>query len=244
MAVPDLAVVTYLWSSRGKHGGGHRYGPDDVRLLQAQVARNLILPHQFVVVTDRPEAFADDAAIRAVPIDWRKHVSGTCFVRLMTFSPEARSLLGRRVLQLDLDTVVTGNIDHIVSREENLVLWRNPRRWGLTFPDVGYAANLAWFNGSVLLHRTGTMAWLWEDFDPAGPLPRGEQWYLSEAVGRDCPYWDASHGIYRYAPPHRRYGVCGELPENACIVTFPGDAGKPWRAETVAAHPWIAEYRA
>jgi len=243
MAVCDLAVVTYLWSpDAGSQYSA--YGPDDVRLLQRMVARHLTVPHEFVVVTDRPEAFADDTHIRAVPIDWRTHVPGTCLVRLFTFAPDACTVLGKRVLQLDLDSVIVGGLDRIADRNEDLVLWRNPRRWCLTYPDVGYAARLALFNGSMLLHRGGTWAGIWEDFDPISPLAKDDQWWLSSRAGADCPYWDGSHGVYRLAPVNRPWtGVGAVLPENACFVTFPGDNAKPWEPATIAAYPWIAEHR-
>jgi len=245
MVVCDLAVVTYLWSpdSPAKFGK-HRYGPDDVRVLQRMVARNLSVPHDFVVVTDWPEAFADDSAIRAVPIDWTKHIPGTCYVRLMTFSPQAELLLGKRVLQIDLDSVIVGSLDHLVARDEDLVLWRNPRRWCLTDPDAGYALKLALFNGSILLHRSGTWTQMWSDFDPSCPLARDDQWWFSFRAGPGCPYWDGSHGVYRLAHVDRPWsGVGVALPENACFVTFPGDTAKPWQPETIDAYPWIAEHR-
>jgi len=148
------------------------------------------------------------------------------------------------VLQIDLDSVIVGSLDHLVARDEDLVLWRNPRRWCLTNPDAGYALKLALFNGSILLHRSGTWTKMWSDFDPACPLAREDQWWFSLKAGPDCPYWDGSHGVYRLAPLNRPWtGVGAVLPENACFVTFPGDAGKPWRAETIEAYPWIAEHR-
>jgi hypothetical protein len=241
-----VIVATYLWNTADAAPGKHSYNRDDVRLLQQMVKRHLKTEHQFVVFTDRPEQFANDANIAAIQIDWEKHVPGTCFVRLLTFSPKLAAMFGHgtRLLQLDLDMVIVGSIDAIVDREEDLVLWRNPRRWVLTFPDVGYAARLAWFNCSILLHRCGTRPDLCEDFDPASPSSRGDQWYLSDRLGKDCPHWDGADGVYRLATADRPYfGVYGHLPENACVVAFPGDAGKPWRQDTVESNPWIAEHR-
>lgn len=244
-----LAVITYLWgeASETRYNRERAYTADDVRILQRMVERHLSLPHEFVVVTDHPEAFADDSKIRAVPIDWSKHVPGTCFVRLMTFHPDGRRIFGaERVFQMDLDTVVVGGMDAIVDRPQDLVLWRNPRRWMRSFPDDGYAKKLAYYNGSFVLHRCGILPQIWEDFDPASEwikCARDDQWYLSALAGRDWPYWDHTHGIYRIAPEHHTYGIWGELPENARLVTFPGGTGKPWQAETIATHPWIVQHR-
>jgi len=241
--VPDLAVVTYLWSPDpgSKYSA---YGPGDVRLLQRMVARHLSVPHDFVVVTDRPEAFAGDSAIRAVPIDWTTHVPGTCYLRLMTFSPPAGRVLGRRILQLDLDTVIVGDLGPVIDRAEDLVLWRNPRKWALTFPEVGYAKALAWFNASVILLRAGTWGVIWQNFDPRNPGARDDQWLISDYAGKDCPHWDESHGVYRMGSPSRPHlGVWGALPENARIVTFPGDSAKARLHGGCAVNTWIAEHR-
>ena len=124
-----LSVGTYLWrpdpGSKFKVG----YTPADVNLLQRMVARHLTVPHQFVCITDADQDAGFDPAVRVVPIDWSTHVPGTCFVRLMTFHPQGREMIGERILQLDLDTVIVGNIDHLVNREEDVVLWRNPTRF-------------------------------------------------------------------------------------------------------------------
>lgn len=240
----DLSVVTYLWSDPAVKAHKRPYAAEDVRVLQRMVARNLTAPHAFVVVTDRPEAFADDTAIRAVPIDWDKHVPGTCYVRLMTFSPQAELLLGKRVLQIDLDSVVVGSLDPIVSRDEKLVLWRNPLRWRFADLDHENAARLAIYNASIVLHRAGSMTELWNDFDPAHPIAKDDQWWLAFRVGMNCGYWDGRDGIYRLA--HEKWpetGVGEALPKNARFITFPGDTAKPWQPDTIAKYPWIAGHR-
>lgn len=237
-----LAVVTYWWQP-DEGSAFHRYDADDVRLLQRQVARHLPIPHEFVVVTDQPEAFADDEDIRAVPIDWTTHIPGTCYVRLFTFSPQAKQILGERILQLDLDSIVVADLTPIVGRDEDLVLWRNPRKWVLTFPEVGYAKALSWFNGAVLLHSPGTRAEIWQNFRKTWTYARDDQWLISDFAGKDNPYWDESHGIYRSAPRRKPWlGFRGSLPENARLVTFVGGY-KPWNPEVIAENPWIEEFR-
>ena len=238
-----ITVAAYWWTDENpsKFNAKHQYGPDDVRLLQRQVARYMAQPHDFVVITDRPELFADDEHIRAVPLDLTTHVPGTCFVRLMTFSPMARESIGERVLQIDLDTVIVGGLDSIVSRSSDIVMWRNPSRipW-----DAPVKAGRPYYNTSMLLHRTGTLTHIWEEFDPKAPRYRDDQWLLSDKLGPNVPYWDGSDGVYRLAREDTPgSGVAGTLPENALVVTFPGSEGKPWDAAIAAANPWIAEHR-
>src|SRR3989304_2641053 len=210
-----LTVATYFWTDENpsKFNAKHQYGPDDVRLLQRMVARYMGQPHDFAVITDRPEFFADDEHIRAVPIDKTTHVPGTCFVRLMTFSPAARETIGELVLQLDLDTVIVGGLDSIVSRTSAIVMWRNPARIPWELPAK---AGRPYYNTSMLLHRTGTLMHIWEEFDPRAPRYRDDQWLLSDKFGPNVPYWDGSDGVYRLAREDTPgSGVSGTLPENA-----------------------------
>jgi hypothetical protein len=239
----SVAVATYWWTPQGQAASGyHQYSPDDVRLLQRMVSRHMTAPHEFVVITDRPELFADDEHIRAGQIDWAKHVPGTCFVRLMTFSPAAREVIGERVLQIDLDTVIVGSLDDLVARTEDLVMWRNPARIPY---DAPVKAGRPYYNTSILLHRTGTLPELWSGFNPARPMFRDDQWYLSDALGPDVAYFDgARDGIYRLAREDTPgSGVVAFLPENARIVTFPGSEGKPTSPRILEENPWIAEHR-
>lgn len=238
----SLTVATYWWSPDSqKPSGYHPYTADDVRLLQRQVSRYLSVPHDFAVITDRPGLFAGDEAIRAVPIDWTTHVPGTCFVRLMTFSPKARETIGEKVLQIDLDTIIVGGLDSIVSRTSDIVMWRNPSRIPWEAPAK---AGRPYYNTSLLLHRSGTLAHIWEEFDPREPRYRDDQWLLSDKLGPKVPYFDGNDGVYRLAREDTPgSGVWGTLPENARIVTFPGSEGKPWEPRIAEANPWIAEYR-
>jgi hypothetical protein len=187
--------------------------------------------------------FADDAAITAIPIDWTTHVPRTCYVRLMTFHPDGAAIFGERILQLDLDTMIVGNLDAIASREEDLILWRNSC-WGPAFP------SRAFYNTSVLSHRCGTEPYIWRQCarmtEAACRALKDDQWYLSAVVGKEAPYFDgARDGVYRIAREDTPgSGVWGALPKNARIVTFPGSEGKADNPRVRAGNPWIREFAA
>ena len=238
-----LTVACYLWyDPMWRHSGAFTYGARHVRLLRDMVAKNITVPYEFVCITDRPHLFANSPGIRAIMIDWTTHVPGTEFVKLMTFHPNGRQIIGERVLQLDLDTVIVNNIDKIVNRDEDLVVWRNPTRIPYANPAK---SSRPYYNGSVILHRCGTHPEIWKVFDQKKPTPnvRDTQVWMSVLIGPDAPYWDDRDGIYRIARADTPgSGVSGLLPDNACIVTFPGDQGKPWLPEVRKANPWIADY--
>ncbi len=240
-----LTVATYFWQPDPGSKFNAPYTASDVRRLQRMLAVHLQVPHQFAVITDRCELFADDADIRAIPIDWTTHSPGSCYVRLMTFHPQGRELFGAdRLLQIDLDTLIVGNIDHLVARGEDLVLWHNPTRHPLR-------PGRSVYNTSILLHTLGSKPELWQvyvNMRAAGSsIPaKDDQWYLSDALGEDVPYFDGKRdGVYRIARADTpNSGVWGHLPANACIVTCPGSEGKADNPIVMAGNPWLAEYRA
>jgi hypothetical protein len=103
-----------------------------------------------------------------------------------------------------------------------------------------------YYNTSVVFHHCGTKPEIWERFDPKHPPAKDDQWYLSDLYGMDCPYFDGEHdGVYRIGRDDTlNSGVFGELPANACVVTCPGDKGKPWMmADGMQRYPWIVEHR-
>ena len=147
-----LIVATYYWSDPTRAGRGYTFNHDHVRTLRNMVERNLTIPYRFVCVTDDKIDGVD-----TVPLDWRKHVPGTIFMRLMQHNPDIADVLGKRILSLDLDIVITGNIDHIAGRPEDIVLWRNPN-----FPQP----RRAFYQSSVQLFSAGARPQLWNEFDP------------------------------------------------------------------------------
>ena len=195
-------------------------------------------------MTDNLEAFANDANITALPLPLATHVPNTCFVRLFTFAPAAKDILGERVLRIDLDTIVVGNLDSLVRRNDDLVMWRNPTRWWMEqHRELANKEAYGFWCGSLLLHTTGTMPYLFSQFDPKKPGAIDDDHYLSKVMGPHCAYWDQEDGVYRYITNDmwRLSGVVSTLPENAKIVFFPGTE-KPWVPSVIARAPWIKQY--
>lgn len=242
-----LAIVCYFWHDAA--ADTVNYTIDDVALLKSMVERHITVPHKFVCLADQPNRFAQ-VGVDAAQLDMRAHVPRRIWAKLMTFSPDIGEVLGAdRIVAIDLDTVIVGNIDAVVARDEPLVLWRNPGRQPWAKPE-GRGANRALYNSSVVSIRPGARSDIWNEFiekTPEASLAMRymhDQDWISYKVGMDCPYFDDSHGIYRLGRADTPgSGVNGTLPDNACIVTFPGDGGKPWLKHVMAENPWIAEHR-
>jgi hypothetical protein len=238
-----ITVACFLWHDpQAKHRNLYTYGPEHVRTLKRMVDRHLSLPHEFACITDRPELFAADAAIRPVALDTTTHIPGTRFIKLMAYRPDAGDILGPRILCLDLDTVVTGRLDPLVDRPEDLVLWRNPNFGG---------RRRARYNTSMVLLRAGARPELWTRFDKrrtpdmlAAYVGGTDQAWVSHVASPDEAHWTDRDGIYGagrlldIVP-----GVQTVLPDDARIVFFPGRR-EPSLPAIKELHPWIdAHYR-
>lgn len=229
-----LAITCFLWDDPTREGRGYSFAEEHVHVLKAMIARNCTVPHRFVCVTDR-----QIAGVETLPIDMQKHVPGTVFARLMQHRPDYDSLIkADRILSLDIDVAIVGNIDHIVSRREDFVIWKNPN-----FPQPGRA----FFQSSVQLFTPGARSELWADFDPA-ETPKWVNWrfggkeqaWISERLAWTEATFDHRDGIYGSARLGGT-GIGSMLPRNACIVSFPG-ARAPWQPEMQEQHPWLAQH--
>ena len=239
----QLTVACFYWrDNHDRCQNVYQYSSEDVTLLRNQVRRNLSRDHEFVCITDRPKDIDPD--IRTVPLDKRLHIPGGRYAKLQVFPESAADTIGKRILTIDLDTVIVGNINHLVDRDEDLVLWRNPN-WGLK--------RRAYYNTSVMLVRPGARAEIYNRFDPKRSHDEAfeatgwggtDQRYISWIVGRDEANWTAKDGIYGAGRlgDYNPGTATTVLPENACIVTFPGRR-HPKMAKTQAKHPWIVEHR-
>lgn len=202
------------------------YSVEHVNVLRRQVDRNLSLPHEFVCITND---VGFDSGIRSIPLDRRTFIDGArWYAKLMVFHPNASKLIGQRILLLDLDAVVTGSLDGIAKRSEDLVLWRNPN-WG--------RAGRTFYNSSIVLVSGGSRPEIWNDWSEAEITRGGDQEWLSRRCSMDEAHWTDADGIY---------GSCqfnpGKLPKDARIVFFAGKREPGQKSEQLK-HPWIAEHR-
>ena len=197
------------------------------------VDRNLSIPHRTICVTDD-----EIDGVDTIPLDWRKHVPGTVFLRLMQHNADIGRMIGSRILSLDIDLVITGNFDHIVTRPEKAVWWRNPN-----FPKP----QRSFYQSSVQLFTPGATQCLWDDFDPL-ETPKWVNWrfggreqaWIAERLSWTEPYFSDDDGIYG-AGRLGGAGIYSELPENACLVSFPGKRA-PWQDDIQSKHPWVKEH--
>jgi len=241
MKDPFVTVVTFLWDDPERDKThSYKFGPEHVVILRNMVRRHLTIPHEFVCVSDKSHPLLKDEKIRRVPLDISTHVPNTVFARLFMRHPNIACHLGKRILSLDLDCIICGNMDDIVGRTEDNVLWHNPN-YGLP--------RRAFYQTSIQLFSAGARSELWSDFSPEW-TPKwanrrrfggAEQAWVSERLDWDEAYWDGSHGVYGAGRGEGK-GPRKVLPENAKIVFFPGGNRAPHLPETQAEYPWCKEF--
>lgn len=239
-----LTVVTWKWLKIGYRSS---FTAEHVNTLKAMVARHYPDPHRFVCVTDDSAGLDED--IETIEIgdelariknpSWPKGPS--CYRRLRMFSHEFG--FGPRIVSLDLDTVITGDLRPIFNRPEPMVLWADP-----LFPQRMYC-------GSMVLFNAEAFDFLYRQFDPdvsprlaheAGCMGSDQGW-ISYKLGPNMPVWTAQDGVYSFrvhfqgkdrkisAPPRH------DLPGNARIVFFHG-AKDPWHPDVQRQYPWITDH--
>lgn len=242
-----LSVVTWKWSAPAPANGrpgdrlGTRYTAEHVNRLAAMVGRHLPEPHQFVCIADDARGLA--GGIRYMP-GWSgddhlyRHTR-----RLRTFSAEMAELLGPRILMLDLDTVILGDLTPLVEVTAPLALWR--------CPSLRTASGLV-YNPSVALFDAGYLDPMWRAFatDPDGTVARARKngWRNSDqAVINDwitehalpVHAWTDADGLYSFRDAARHWPCA---PPDARLVGFYDPRYDPSMTELHAEHPWIAEH--
>jgi hypothetical protein len=237
--VEPLTVVTYKWKPRA--GYRSKFGPEHVNTLARMIARHYPHPHRFVCVTDDPTGI--EAPVQTIPLwpDYAELVNPSapstgpsCYRRLRMFARDAADWLGRRIVALDLDCVVTGDLTPIFHRTEPFVIWAD------TNPKTPY-------NGSLMLFTAGAVAELWEEFDPIQSPKRtraagyfgSDQAWISLRLGGGQPTFKRQDGVLSYRVHLKQLGVQNRLPAATRLVIFHGSVD-PWSAEAMAL-PWVKE---
>jgi hypothetical protein len=157
------------------------------------------------------------------------------------FSAEARDIIGGRIVSMDLDTVITGDLTSLFTREEDFVIWGGRAAQPKT------RIPFCWYNGSLMMLRAGTRTKVWDTFDPKrSPQEahranaRGsDQGWIAFCLGEKEATWGESDGVFSYRShiiPNQ-----GKLPSSARLVAFHGNHD-PWQPEVQRVAPWIREY--
>lgn len=235
-----LTVVTWLWTPPPNIKHRTTYGPEHVNSLCRMVRSFYPHPHRFVCLTDDPRGIECET----LPV-WTDHAglpppggsihNPQCYRRLRLFSPEARELLGTRIVSLDLDAVICGDLSP---------LWNRPEPFVIRASSHGYMNQR--YNGSMFMLTAGAEPQVWADFDPV-MTPRkavrarlvGSDQAAIQLLAPNAATWTVADGVVSWYLECWRHN--GRLPAGARIVFFEGRR-KPWMREAQKVSPWIKEF--
>lgn len=236
-----LSVVCWKWAPQP--GYRSTYTADTVHVLRNMVRRHYTDPHRFICVTDDPAGLDPDVEVVPLWNDYAdlQHPSNylypSCYRRLKAFSPEIRSLFGKRFVSLDLDCVIVDDLRPIWNRREDFVAWG------------GTTSKPNSVNGSMFLMTAGARAQVWTNFHPvyspkhakdAGFYGSDQAWIGYCLSSRCEARWTTADGVYSYRMHVAPYG--GRMPPGARIVFWNGKKD-PWGKEAQGLDWVCSNYR-
>lgn len=200
---------------------GTRYGPEYVNRIYAMVKRNITPPFSVICLSDNREGIRPEVIVRDLPPLGCKYPSNSPgkWRKLILWSENLYGIKGV-ALFVDLDVVITGNLDDFFSfaNPDDVILMRN---WVVPFERLGQT--------SVFRFPVGKNRYLLDNFrrDPeaiAGRY-RFEQRYVTRKVKGGVKFWPGKwvkhfrmdclgFWAFRYFRPPR-------LPRGTRIVIFP-----------------------
>lgn len=225
-----LTFVTFLWRQPGYHTA---YGAEHVRRWAKMVRKHYRREKRLVLVTDEPGEYG--RGIEVVPL-WDDCASlanphgqnfPSCYRRLRLWAPDAGQVFGERILLMDLDCTVLGNLSPLVDRTEDVVFWRDPG-----YPQQPY-------NGGMILMRAGSRPQVWSQFAGEDSIRRAraagykgsDQAWIAFCLGSKEAVWTAADGVVSWKRDLRR----GEPRPGDRVVMFHG-THKPWHDSVPAVY--------
>lgn len=209
-----IHFTTWMWGSKFEHA--------DVAKLRRGIARGMgSTTHTFTCFTDQLRGkqgyTVDGVQYFGIQDPELTRIPG-CFARLRMFDPAWQvqhkfSNAGDVLINVDIDTVVTGDLNPVVDRTEPFVIMQGAN-----------TANPCPYNGALILLQPGYASFVWDTFKTDAPMPFFEYpddqgWLHYTLPG--APGWvvGPEHGVYVFRKRGWPQGS-DALPRGAKLVTF------------------------
>ena len=226
-----LSFVSFLWRQPGYPTV---YTADHVNRWAGMIRRHYSAPHRLICVTDDMAGIGPGIEI-VRPLRAHADIGNphgiqfpSCYRRLRIWADDAGVTFGSRIVLLDLDCTITGDLRPLLDRDDDVVLWRDP----------GWPAQP--YNGGMILLRAGSRPQVWREFDPAFAATSrqlgfkgSDQAWIAHCLGPGEAVWTADDGVLSFKRDVLR---AGRLPGHARIVLFHGRI-KPWNDEAMRIMP-------
>lgn len=228
-----LRICVFKW--------GDKYSRRHVEVMRNMLQRNLTIPYEMVVISDNPRDYEIEG-VRYVPLWTQMREAKLCGVRLHAFHPSMADLIGPRFAWIDLDVVITGNVDHIFGRTERFVALQPPR------PPMPINGSLVMMDAGVFPHVQS--GWTLKKYHEVGDsLSRihgikagttSDEGWMWANVGENEAKISRADGVYFFKHDLQR-GLT-PLPADAKMVIMNGKAFDPSMPQWRAKCPWIREF--
>lgn len=157
---------------------GDKYGPEYVNRLYGMIGRNTTRPFRLWCFTERTSGIRSEVITH--PLPYASSFEGW-WNKVWLFSNELPIPKGEQIFYVDLDTLIVGNIDQIMTADNQPIIVLRDLLHGI--------AKTATEVGSGLMNwRHGDYEHVWTKFlkDPQGAIrrahPHGDQWWVQYCV--------------------------------------------------------------
>jgi len=222
---------------------GDKYGSEYVNRLYNGIKRNTSLPFELHCFTDDDKNIVQDVITHNLPYST---TIASWWNKIWLFSDEVPFKKGERIFYLDLDTLITGNIDNLLLDNTGGLVMLQDFYWGLAKSATQSASG-------VMSWECGSFSHLWTSFisDPESAIesvaPHGDQVFIGNTLKNSIKYWQDLHP--QQIVSFKVHCSAG-LPESAKIVCFHGEpsipdsATKRWKSWKYQAdpQPWVLDY--
>jgi len=221
---------------------GSKYGPEYVNRLYGMISRHTTMPFRFWCFTDDVGGIRPEVTMAPLP---RADEFAGWWNKVWLFSEELPIPVGSQIFYVDLDTLIVGNIDHILTAMNRPMVVLKDFLHGV--------AKTAGEVGSGLMNwRHGDYATIWNKFvlNPQKVIrtasPHGDQWWVQRCVPVRQYWQDLFPGQIVSFKVHCLNG----LPHNARIICYHGVPGIPEsavqggsvRGKTYQAQTWVSDH--
>ena len=222
---------------------GDKYDSMYVNRLHNGLKNNCTLPFELHCFTEDSRGIDSDVVIHDLP--YSDQIS-SWWNKVWLFSDEVPFEKGERVLYIDLDTLITGNIDVILSDDTSGMVMLRDFYWGIAKTATQSASGLMAWNIDELTH-------IWHEFkkdsDSAinSVYPHGDQVFISKCLNNEVHYWQ---DLYPEQVVSFKVHCNSGLPSSASVVCFHGEPSIPdaasnhWKSWKFSGSPqsWVLDY--
>jgi hypothetical protein len=224
---------------------GIKYGAEYVNRLHAAIRRNTTIKYKFHCFTDNSTNLHSDIIIHSLPYStlegwWHK---------VYLFNKNINIPVGEKIVFFDLDTLITGNIDDLLSLESaDLITVRDL----LTGIIMSLPSNSNNMQSCIMIWKHGGLNHIWDNFfkniDKSidSVKPHGDQRWIQTQV-KNCLY--IQDLLPNYIVSFKVNCLDG-LPRDTRVVCFHGNpsipesvifTGKVWKFD-ITPQPWVLDY--